>query len=447
MHTPVSVPDLYELFSAHPAVCTDTRQLTPGCIFFALKGPSFDGNKFAASALDAGASYAVVDDPAAVVSSRCLWVADVLTALQQLANFHRRSLSIPVLAVTGSNGKTTTKELVRSVLSKKYRTLATKGNLNNHIGVPLTLLAITPDIEFAVVEMGANHQGEIASYCRIAEPDFGLITNVGKAHLEGFGGFEGVKKGKGELYAFLSGHDRTIFLNGDNHHLLKMAEERGATRLFRYGTDTAFECSGSLRAEHPFLQVDWRCGSARGEIRSQLIGTYNFENILSAVAVGNHFGVAPSEIDAAIAAYSPDNSRSQLVRRGENTVVLDAYNANPTSMEAALRNFSAMEGKSKVVCIGDMAELGEESDREHGRIAELIGAGGFETVVLVGKNFGKYAGGMRCFHFEDSQKAADWVRSHPFRNATVLIKGSRSTRMERILEAMEGGPSTSSGQE
>ena len=431
-----TVTDLYSRYLDHPVVCTDTRKLTPGCLFFALKGPSFNGNEFAQAALDGGAAFAVVDEADAVVSDRCLLVPDVLTALQDLALHHRRKLGLPVLAITGSNGKTTTKELVRAVLSRKFKTLATVGNLNNHIGVPLTLLSLTTDIEFAVVEMGANHQGEIASYCRIAEPDFGLITNVGKAHLEGFGGFDGVKKGKGELFGFLASHGKTIFINGSNPYLNQMADERGVSKRYRYGTDPSFECSGTLTAEHPFLQVKWQCGTAHGDIRTSLIGVYNFENILSAVAVGNHFGVPAADIGAAIAAYSPDNSRSQLIERGGNTIVLDAYNANPTSMEAALRNFSAMTGAPKVVCIGDMAELGEESDREHERIAGLIAAGDYAQVLMVGKNFGKFSAGFSCLHFEDSQQAADWVKVHPFRGATILIKGSRSARMERVLEAI-----------
>ncbi|MFM2135722.1 MAG: hypothetical protein RL021_1122 [Bacteroidota bacterium] len=436
MSSYIPVSDLYARFTSHPSVCTDTRSLTPGCLFFALKGPSFNGNRFAGKALDSGAAYAIVDEPDAVVSDRCLLVEDVLTALQELALFHRRSLSIPVLAITGSNGKTTTKELVRAVLSRKYRTLATKGNLNNHIGVPLTLLTITPETEFAVIEMGANHQGEIASYCRIAEPDYGLITNVGLAHLEGFGGFEGVKKGKGELYAFLSGHGKTVFLNGDNPHLSEMARARGTVDLYRYGTDKDFDCCGALVNEHPFLAVRWDCKGRTGQVATQLVGVYNFENILSAIAVGDRFGVAPEQIADAIANYNPDNSRSQLIRKGDNTVLLDAYNANPTSMEAALKNFSAMSGPRKSVCIGDMAELGEESEKEHERIAGLVAACGFDQVVLVGKQFGKFASRMACIHFDDSEKAAAWVSAHPFKGATVLIKGSRSTRMERILDVM-----------
>ncbi len=432
----ISIPALYDIFLRHRTICTDTRSLKSDCLFFALKGPTFNGNQFAKQALEAGAAYAIVDESDAVFSDRCLLVPDVLTALQSLAHHHRKRLTIPVLGITGSNGKTTTKELVRAVLAKKFVTLATRGNLNNHIGVPLTLLSITDDVEFSVVEMGANHQQEISSYCTYAEPNYGLITNVGKAHLEGFGGFEGVKRGKGELYDHLLSHNGLVFLNGDNLHLTSMVAQRKLTNVFRYGTDDGFECSGRLVNEHPFLHVEWRCGSNSGEIRTQLVGVYNFENILSAIAIGNRFGVAAADIDSAIAAYVPDNSRSQLVQRGTNTIILDAYNANPTSMEAALNNFNATTGNRKVICMGDMAELGDESDAEHERIVRLIARGSYHSVVLVGKNFGKYLSLLNAVHFEDSVKAAEWVKVHPWTDATVLIKGSRSTKMERILEAL-----------
>ncbi len=431
-----SLSDLYAVYLKHPQICTDTRQLTPGALFFALKGPSFNGNRFSQQALEQGAAYAVVDEPEALVNDRCLLVPDVLTTLQQLALHHRRQLSIPFLAITGSNGKTTTKELVRAVLSRKYKTLATRGNLNNHIGVPLTILSIDASTEFAVIEMGANHQGEIASYCSYTEPDFGLITNVGKAHLEGFGGFEGVKKGKGELYAFLARNHRGIFLNGDNVHLTGMADHAAANSRFTYGTTSGCDVIGELVKEQPFLEVSWTCGDTSGHISTHLVGVYNFENILSAVAVGCRFGVPPADIDAAIAAYSPDNSRSQVIQRGTNTIVLDAYNANPTSMEAALRNFSGMHAEMKWVCIGDMAELGEASEQEHARMIQLITQLGFSHVVLVGKNFGRFAGQLDCHHFDDSEKAAVWLKQQAPQQTHLLIKGSRSTKMEKLLDAL-----------
>lgn len=431
-----TIAELYSFYRQHPKICTDTRTLSPGCIFFALKGPTFNGNAFAARAIEQGAAYAVVDEPEFAVGEKCLLVSDVLLALQELAHHHRQHLKIPVLAITGSNGKTTTKELVRAVLSKKFNTLATQGNLNNHIGVPLTLLSITDDIEFAVIEMGANHQQEIAGYCRYAEPEFGLITNVGKAHLEGFGGFEGVKKGKGELYAFLSQKDKLIFLNADNPHLREMAAQQNVHQVFRYGTTSEADCHGELVSDQPFLHVKWSCRQQHGEIKSQLVGAYNFENILSAVAVGRYFGVDAALIDAAIAEYAPDNSRSQLLQQGTNAIILDAYNANPTSMEAALKNFNALPNKKKMVCLGDMAELGDATDAEHERIVKLLSAGSYETVVLVGKNFGKYRDQLRCHHFENSLLAAEWLKTQAINNTAILIKGSRSSKMEKLLDAL-----------
>lgn len=432
----VTIEELYSRYQQHPLVCTDSRAILPGSIFFALKGPSFNGNAFAAKALEEGAAFAVVDEPAYVTDKRCLLVQDGLTALQQLANYHRRQLTIPVLAITGSNGKTTSKELVRAVLSKKYKTLATRGNLNNHIGVPLTLLSITPEVEFAVIEMGANHQKEIESYCLIAEPHFGLITNVGKAHLEGFGGFEGVKKGKGELYAWVGRHGRAVFINADNQHLCEMAQEHKLQFLIRYGTDPRYDCCGELVSDSPALHLKWKQGDQHGEVQTQMIGRYNFENILSAICVGNYFGVDAGAINEAIESYVPDNSRSQVVRKGSNIVVLDAYNANPTSMEAALRNFASMAAKQKLICIGDMAELGEESPKEHQRIIDLLKDIQSEQIILVGKNFGQFAAQLKCMHFETSDLAAGWLKKHPLSNTQILIKGSRSTKMEKILESI-----------
>jgi UDP-N-acetylmuramoyl-tripeptide--D-alanyl-D-alanine ligase len=318
----------------------------------------------------------------------------------------------------------------------KYKTLATQGNLNNHIGVPLTILSITPEIEFAVIEMGANHQHEIESYCRIAEPEYGLITNVGKAHLEGFGGFEGVMTGKGELYDWISQHGKAVFYNADNVHLISMLKKYSVREEISFGSSNEFYCRGKLVEVQPFLKVEWKCSQKSGIINSNLIGAYNFENILSAVCIGNYFGITPSGIDTALASYSPDNSRSQLVKRGSNTIILDAYNANPSSMEAALKNFAAMPGQHKVVFIGDMAELGDESDEEHRRISELIGSLHFEKVILVGKNFQKYSANLTGGYFEDSAQAATWVKNHPLAESNILIKGSRSMKMEKVFEAI-----------
>ena len=432
----ISTEELYSIYQRHPRISTDTRAIIPGSIFFSLKGPSFNGNAFAEKALELGAAYAVVDEPEFQKNDRCLLVGDGLIALQQLANYHRHQLTIPVLAVTGSNGKTTTKELIRAVLSKRYKTLATKGNLNNHIGVPLTLLSISPDIEFAVIEMGANHQGEIESYCKIAEPHYGLITNVGKAHLEGFGGFEGVKKGKGELYAWIASHSKTIFLNGNNSILHEMAKDHKVQYAVVYGTEEGFDCCGALITDSPTLELKWKQGDHSGHISSQIIGAYNFENILAAVCIGNYFGVSAEAIDEAIAAYVPDNSRSQVVKKGTNTIILDAYNANPTSMEAALKNFAALPDPHKLVCIGDMAELGEESRAEHERIMQLLKKIPAEKFILVGKNFGAFKDQLDCLYFQTSDEAANWVKKNPVKNSVILVKGSRSTMMEKVAEAL-----------
>ncbi len=434
----ISIAELYSVFLKHPIISTDTRTILPASMFFALKGPAFNGNQFAEKALAAGAAFVVIDEVEFKKDDRFLLVEDVLTTLQELANYHRQHLQIPFLAITGSNGKTTTKELIRAVLAKKYKTHATKGNLNNHIGVPLTILSITPDAEFAVIEMGANHQKEIESYCKIAEPDFGLITNVGKAHLEGFGGFEGVKKGKGELYSWISVNGKMIFINGDNNHLKEMSGGIINEKKIFYGTADYFYCFGKLLKEESFLNITWTSEDRSGLIESQIIGGYNFENILSAVCIGNYFGVKAADIDDAVSAYVSDNSRSQIVKAGTNTIILDAYNANPTSMEAALNNFGKINSDQKYIFIGDMAELGEESREEHKKIIELLKKMKPTTVVLVGKNFGEFESEIFCLHFIDSEKAAEWVSGNAFENATVLIKGSRSSKMEKVFDAIQG---------
>lgn len=432
----ISIEEIYKIYKRHSTICTDTRAISSDALFFALKGPNFNGNTFSDQALQQGAAFVIIDEEKYVKDERYLLVEHGLKALQDLANYHRRQLHIPFLAITGSNGKTTTKELVRSVLSKKYKTLATKGNLNNHIGVPLTILSIDQDIEFAVIEMGANHQGEIESYCKIAEPDYGLVTNVGKAHLEGFGGFEGVKRGKRELYHWLDEHGKMIFINGDNEYLGEMASSIDPRKFILYGTNSAFHTFGILRKSQPFLEIDWKSGKQQGMHTSQLIGEYNFENILAAIAVGNFFGVEAHLIDSAVSSYVPDNSRSQKIQKGSNNIILDAYNANPSSMEAALRNFSSLPVKDKVICIGDMAELGDDTDKEHKKIVNLLKEIPYQQLILVGENFGKYASEISCIPFESANAAALWIKENPILSKTILIKGSRSTQMEKILEAL-----------
>ncbi len=425
------IQSLYTLYREHPSVQTDTRHLREGDIFFALKGPHFNGNQFAAHALDLGASYAVVDEAAYATDSRCLLVPDVLTALQQLALMHRQQFNIPFIAVTGSNGKTTTKELISAVLRTRYRTYTTSGNLNNHIGVPLTLLSIREDAEMAVIEMGANHLHEIASYCTIALPTHGIITNCGKAHIEGFGSEAGVRKGKGELYDFIRAHNGTIFRNTDLSYLADMAG--GIGNQITYGTHNAIY-TGTPQMNHVWLRVMLHDTPAPTVIDTQLTGAYNFPNVMAAIATGRHFGIPVEKISAAVAAYQPDNSRSQWIERGSNRIILDAYNANPTSMHAAITNFAQAPLDCKMLWLGGMKEMGSETEAEHRNLIDLIRQYEWAGVILVGTEFKDVQTGFQWF--EDAQEAAVYVRTNRPENASILIKGSRSSRMELLLEAL-----------
>ncbi len=421
---------LYEIYTANPSVRTDTRRLVAGNLFFALKGPSFNGNAFAQSALDAGAAYAVIDEAAYKTDERCILVEDVLTTLQELARHHRRQFSVPFLAITGSNGKTTTKELITAVMRKKFTTYATSGNLNNHIGVPLTLLSIKADVEFAVIEMGANHQKEIASYCAIAAPTHGLITNCGKAHIEGFGGVEGVRKGKGELYDYLRANSGAIYRNADLDYLEDMT--RGIAQQITYGEGEA-DYSGKPAMDGIFLGVDFE----GRRLKTNLVGAYNFPNVMSALAVGLSNGVPLDDIADALAAYNPDNSRSQWLKRGSNQVILDAYNANPTSMKAAIEAFAASGLPHKRLWIGGMKEMGEEAEKEHRELIALAESGPWEELLLVGPEFKVMKGSHHWF--ATSAEAAEWVGSNLPTGASILIKGSRGSRMEVLLEALPNG--------
>lgn len=432
----MTIEELYSIYLKHPEVCTDSRAITKDCLFFALKGEHFNGNTFAASALEKGAAFAVVDEPAFVKGERIKLVKDVLETLQQLANHHRRQLKIPFIAITGSNGKTTTKELIRNVLSKKFRTHATKGNLNNHIGVPLTILSIKAGTEMAVIEMGANHLLEIKMLCEIAEPDYGLITNIGKAHLEGFGGFEGVKKGKGELDDFIVTNNGTIFLNADNTDLVEMANQKKISKRITFGSSHECQCRGHLQTATPFVKIRWEYSEQQSEVSSQLIGSYNFENILASICIGNYFGVDEKQINEAIEEYVPGNSRSQVIRKGTNMIILDAYNANPTSVSLALKNFNEIQAKHKIIFLGDMAELGAESEKEHAATIDLLKSMKPDELILVGKNFSRFANQLPCHYFESSAEAANWVKTHPFTDSAMLIKGSRSVQMEKVLEGI-----------
>lgn len=422
------LPELYNLYLQHPSVQTDTRKLKVGDLFFALKGPNFNANSFAQTALDSGAAYAIIDDVQYAVDDRTIVVDDVLETLQALARHHRQQFSIPVIAITGSNGKTTTKELVHAVLSTTFKTYTTEGNLNNHIGVPLTLLKIGSDAEMAVVEMGANHQKEIASYCTVALPTHGLITNCGKAHLEGFGGEQGVRKGKGELFDFLRTNSGTAFIFSDYEYLLEMS--KNIQQVIQYGT-TGGIVTGRVLPSDKFLSVSFD-GGISGEIHTQLIGSYNLPNVLAAAAAGLHFGVAVEKIKKALEAYTPSNSRSQLITKGTNKIILDAYNANPSSMKLAIDNFAQLQAERKILVLGAMAELGTESLQEHKAIVDQIAQHNWSDVYLVGGDF------MNLDHpynrADTAVHAGQMLNQLLPENAYLLLKGSRSTGMERVLE-------------
>ncbi|MDZ4809937.1 MAG: UDP-N-acetylmuramoyl-tripeptide--D-alanyl-D-alanine ligase [Bacteroidota bacterium] len=425
----MSIEQLYNIYKQYPSVQTDTRKLKEGDIFFALKGENFNGNSFVEKAIEAGAAYAVIDEEPYAVFGKTVLVDDVLTALQQLAKHHREQFTIPFIAITGSNGKTTTKELINAVLSSTFKTYTTVGNLNNHIGVPLTILKIKTDAEMAVIEMGANHQKEIASYCAYALPTHGLITNCGKAHLEGFGGVEGVKKGKGELFDHLRGNNGTAFVMRDYDYLREMSN--GISTVIKYGTNNA-AIEGTIVQSEPFIEVTISKGADISSIKTQLVGDYNLPNILAAVAVGKHFNVADHKIKEAIENYSPSNSRSQLIERGSNKIILDAYNANPSSMKLAIENFARLHAVNKVVMLGGMAELGEESPDEHKAIVELLKQYEWENVVLVGGDFLKIE--HPYLQFQNAEEAKEWLQQQHFENTYFLIKGSRSMKMETVLE-------------
>ncbi|WP_133989964.1 UDP-N-acetylmuramoyl-tripeptide--D-alanyl-D-alanine ligase [Dinghuibacter silviterrae] len=428
----MTIPELYALYQAHPSVQTDTRRLVAGDLFFALKGPNFNANLLAPKALEDGASYAVVDETIpGFEDPRLIRVADVLDTLQQLAKHHREHLRIPVLAITGSNGKTTTKELIHAVLSTTYKTSTTQGNLNNHIGVPLTMLRIPPDAELAVIEMGANHIGEIAGYCTYALPTHGLITNTGKAHLEGFGSLEGVRRGKGELYDHLRANDRTAFIMWDYDYLREMSN--GIAHRFTYGTIGGEDLTGTVARNRDFLEVSITNGAGIPLIKTKLVGDYNLPNVLAAVAVGKYFEVHDEHITAAIEAYTPTNSRSQMLQRGTNHIILDAYNANPSSMAAAIDNFARMDAPDKVLMLGGMKELGPDSVTEHQHLVDLIGRHPWKAVALVG---GDFAHVNHPYAFlGDTNEARTWLAQQAFNGATILIKGSRGIAMENVLES------------
>lgn len=427
----MNIEALYQSYLQYPSIQTDTRKIQEGDLFFSLKGANFNGNKFAKEAIDKGASRAIIDDDAFLIPEKTILVENSLQALQLLAKHHRQQFTIPFIAITGSNGKTTTKELIHAVLSSSYKTYTTEGNLNNHIGVPLTILKIRSDAEFAVIEMGANHLQEIDSYCQIATPTHGLITNCGKAHLEGFGSEENIRKGKGELFDFLRHHNGGAFVMWDYEYLQELS--KGIQIVYKYGTHDA-DIIGNIWKNDPFLQVNFT-KSFLGTIKTKLIGNYNLPNVLAAVAVGKFFKVDDEKILEAIETYLPSNNRSQLQHKGTNKIILDAYNANPNSMSFAIENFSAMKGENKTLILGAMAELGEESFKEHQLVLNKIKEHEWKNVLLVGSDFENLCHSF--LQFSSSSEAGEWLKQKNIQNSFLLIKGSRTTQMEKVLDYLE----------
>ena len=448
----MSISSLYEIFLKHPVITTDSRDCPADSIFFALKGETFDGNAYALKALELGCAYAVVDETEYATDPRCILVDDVLTTLQLLANYHRKALGTPVIGVTGTNGKTTTKELIAAVLSEKYNVLYTQGNFNNHIGVPKTLLRLTKEHDIAVIEMGANHPGEIKTLVDIVEPDFGIITNVGKAHLEGFGSFEGVIRTKGELYDFLRSAKKhtvslacgqskecpKVFIHADNEHLLGISHDLD---LVKYGTTASSDLAvfGEITECAPFLSFSWKNQNAGPEatfhnVNTHLIGSYNIYNMLAAATIGLHFGVSEEQVDHALANYIPSNNRSQLTITSSNKLIVDTYNANPTSMNAALQNFRDMKVSPKMAILGDMRELGEVSAEEHQKVVDFLKQTDITNVWLVGSEFAKTDCDYRKFDNVDQVK--EEIAANPPKGEYILIKGSNGIKLFQLPELL-----------
>ena len=429
----MTIESLYVLFKKCSAVTTDSRNIPANSIFFALKGANFNGNEFALEALSKGASYSVIDEPGTSTDNRLIVVENVLESLQQLARHHRDQLNIPILAITGTNGKTTTKELTAAVLSKKYKVNFTQGNLNNHIGVPLTLLSMTDNTEFGVVEMGANHPGEIKTLCEIANPDFGIITNIGKAHLEGFGSFEGVISTKSELYNFLKQKQGKCFVNADNLLLIKQSE---GLEQISYGKSTSYFMTGEVSSSENYLVVKALFKKGWLYLKTRLVGDYNFENLLAAACVGKYFEVDPLLIQSALKEYQPSNNRSQLIKSQKNTIIMDAYNANPTSMMAALSNFRNTAYNNKCLILGDMLELGNASAEEHQKIVDFIDEQNFPEVFLIGEYFKGTTSQKEKKKFDQVELLSNYLKTQPIENKFILIKGSRGIHLEKILELL-----------
>ena len=421
---------IYEFYKGAYTVTTDSRTITPGCVFVALKGEHFDGNDFALKVAEEGVAACVIADRQELPKHEKLFVVDdSLKALQKLAKYHREKLGLPIIGITGTNGKTTTKELVSAVLSKKYNIVFTQGNFNNQLGVPLTLLRIKPGTELAVVEMGASHPGDIDELTEIGEPNYGIITNIGRAHLEGFGGFEGVIKTKNEMYQYISAHQGLLFVNKDNELLMSLANN---INKVTYGTGDDADIKGKLISANPYLSIEWN----GYEIDTQLVGDYNFENVMAAICIGTYFKVAAKDIVEALSSYCPTNNRSQVIETGKNRVIMDAYNANPTSMNHAIKNFRNICKDDNLLILGAMRELGTESEQEHKMIIELIKKLGFENVYLVGEEFSQYSENSEFSSFQNVEELAQFIKNHPVSGFDILVKGSNSVHLNKLIDSL-----------
>jgi UDP-N-acetylmuramoyl-tripeptide--D-alanyl-D-alanine ligase len=429
----MKIEELYKKYLQNGLVSTDSRKISPGSVFFALKGENFNGNQFARQAIEQGALAAVVDEEPATPHTGIYRVDDVLTTLQQLAAFHRKHMGIPILAITGSNGKTTTKELCKAVLSKKFNVYATTGNLNNHIGVPLTLLAMNSQVELGIVEMGANHPGEIRNLCAIAHPDMGIITNVGKAHLEGFGSLEGVARAKGELFEHLRMNHKTIFINDGNDYVRKLVPET-YTRVIHYNGENGPRVIN--KKSNPFLEIEIRVDNHNYLLKTNLLGGYNAENVLAAFCVGVHLGVTPGDSKEAIESYKPQNNRSQFIESGKNRLFMDAYNANPSSMFAAVDEFLLTEDSKKLVILGEMREVGDSSYREHKALVDHLREKNVQQAICIGKAFELAVAGTGYTYFETVEQLIVYLGEHPLMGFYILLKGSRANKLENLLQVL-----------
>ncbi|MCD4772910.1 MAG: UDP-N-acetylmuramoyl-tripeptide--D-alanyl-D-alanine ligase [Bacteroidales bacterium] len=428
------IKQLYKIFIKYSKISIDSREDQNNGIFFALKGENFNGNKFAKNAIENGAAYAVVDEAAFCENKKFILVDDVLKTLQELAKYHRDKTDIPLIAITGSNGKTTTKELINTVLGQKFNSLATTGNFNNHIGGPLTILKITKKTEIAIIEMGANHLGEIADLCEIAKPNYGIITNIGKAHLEGFNNIEGVIKAKSELFNFTAKNNGSVFVNSDDKLLMKLS---GNIKRTLYGKTSKADCRSEIIDHNLFVNMKWFSQQGEKNIKTKLFGSYNFENIEAAICIGNYFGVDAGKIKSAIENYEPANMRSQIIySKNNNTIILDAYNANPSSMKLAIENFAQLNLENKVLIIGDMLETGSEEKNEHLKILSLIKEKGIRNVFLVGKIFQSVCAKNEFKSFINADELNNYFKDQPLKNSSILIKGSRGNKLESLAEIL-----------